>query len=345
MTIDFADAGAKKYTDTWQKLHRREAARARSPAGPTTGTRASATAPSPPCPPVPGCPPTSPPACKGASGDWRVGAACRSGTQGDKASAENGGSSLALPDAGQEQGTRLRLRRVRERRRGRADPRSRTAPSRRPPRTWSPPAFQNTEFPYFGGQKANKIFAESAANVVPRLVVPALPGLRQQHLQRHRRQGLRLRHQAGRRPEGLAGRLRQVRQGAGLHRREVASPDRPRSARRPPRAARAPRKDHHDLHPPVPAAHGPDGDPPRASAYGADYNPEQWPREVWEEDVRLMREAGVNIVSAGRSSPGPASSRPRTPGTSAGSTRSWTCCTPAASRSTWPPPPRPRRRG
>ncbi|TDC23332.1 beta-galactosidase [Streptomyces sp. 8K308] len=31
--------------------------------------------------------------------------------------------------------------------------------------------------------------------------------------------------------------------------------------------------------------------------YGADYNPEQWPREVWQEDVRLMREAGVNIVS------------------------------------------------
>ncbi|MGW7150621.1 sugar ABC transporter substrate-binding protein, partial [Streptomyces sp. NPDC054878] len=26
-------------------------------------------------------------------------------------------------------------------------------------------AFQNTEFPYFGGQKANKVFAESAANV------------------------------------------------------------------------------------------------------------------------------------------------------------------------------------
>jgi beta-galactosidase GanA len=32
-------------------------------------------------------------------------------------------------------------------------------------------------------------------------------------------------------------------------------------------------------------------------AYGADYNPEQWPRQTWAEDVHLMREAGVNIVS------------------------------------------------
>ncbi|MEV0096306.1 beta-galactosidase [Streptomyces sp. NPDC050738] len=34
-------------------------------------------------------------------------------------------------------------------------------------------------------------------------------------------------------------------------------------------------------------------------AYGGDYNPEQWPREVWEEDVRLMGEAGVTMVSLG----------------------------------------------
>ncbi|MBO3744731.1 beta-galactosidase [Streptosporangiaceae bacterium NEAU-GS5] len=31
--------------------------------------------------------------------------------------------------------------------------------------------------------------------------------------------------------------------------------------------------------------------------FGADYNPEQWPQEVWEDDVRAMRQAGVNIVS------------------------------------------------
>ncbi|MEO3812226.1 beta-galactosidase [Sphaerisporangium sp. B11E5] len=34
-------------------------------------------------------------------------------------------------------------------------------------------------------------------------------------------------------------------------------------------------------------------------AYGGDYNPEQWRPEIWREDVRLMREAGVNLVSLG----------------------------------------------
>jgi beta-galactosidase len=36
-----------------------------------------------------------------------------------------------------------------------------------------------------------------------------------------------------------------------------------------------------------------------AIAYGGDYTPEQWPEEVWAEDVRLMREAGVNLVTVG----------------------------------------------
>ncbi|WP_327072681.1 beta-galactosidase [Kitasatospora purpeofusca] len=33
--------------------------------------------------------------------------------------------------------------------------------------------------------------------------------------------------------------------------------------------------------------------------FGGDYNPEQWPEEVWQEDVRLMAEAGVNLVTVG----------------------------------------------
>jgi beta-galactosidase len=33
--------------------------------------------------------------------------------------------------------------------------------------------------------------------------------------------------------------------------------------------------------------------------YGGDYNPEQWPEEIWDEDVALMQRAGVNLVSLG----------------------------------------------
>ncbi|MEV7399818.1 beta-galactosidase [Streptomyces sp. NPDC091267] len=33
--------------------------------------------------------------------------------------------------------------------------------------------------------------------------------------------------------------------------------------------------------------------------FGGDYNPEQWPEDVWEDDARLMKEAGVNSVTLG----------------------------------------------
>ncbi len=37
----------------------------------------------------------------------------------------------------------------------------------------------------------------------------------------------------------------------------------------------------------------------RGILFGGDYNPEQWPREVWAEDARLMQRAGVNLVTVG----------------------------------------------
>lgn len=48
----------------------------------------------------------------------------------------------------------------------------------------------------------------------------------------------------------------------------------------------------------------PEHDPHRAwptasLSFGGDYNPEQWPRETVLEDMRLMREAGVNLVTLG----------------------------------------------
>lgn len=33
--------------------------------------------------------------------------------------------------------------------------------------------------------------------------------------------------------------------------------------------------------------------------YGGDYFPEQWPEETWQEDIRLMKQASVNLVSLG----------------------------------------------
>src|SRR4051794_12735368 len=39
--------------------------------------------------------------------------------------------------------------------------------------------------------------------------------------------------------------------------------------------------------------------PTRALPLGGDYNPEQWPREVWAEDARLMGEAGVTFATVG----------------------------------------------
>ena len=33
--------------------------------------------------------------------------------------------------------------------------------------------------------------------------------------------------------------------------------------------------------------------------YGGDYNPDQWPEEIWQEDACLMQETGVNLVSLG----------------------------------------------
>ena len=32
-------------------------------------------------------------------------------------------------------------------------------------------------------------------------------------------------------------------------------------------------------------------------AYGGDYNPDQWSEDVWDDDVRLMKQAGVNTVA------------------------------------------------
>lgn len=39
--------------------------------------------------------------------------------------------------------------------------------------------------------------------------------------------------------------------------------------------------------------------PTTGLSFGGDYNPEQWDPAVWQEDIRLMHRAGVNLVSLG----------------------------------------------
>ena len=35
----------------------------------------------------------------------------------------------------------------------------------------------------------------------------------------------------------------------------------------------------------------------RGIAFGGDYNPDQWSEDIWDDDIRLMTQAGVNTVA------------------------------------------------
>ncbi|GHB58540.1 hypothetical protein GCM10010377_56880 [Streptomyces viridiviolaceus] len=100
---------------------------------------------------------------KEAAGDWRV-APLPQWTAGGKAGAENGGSALALPELGKNQ--ELAYAFVEYANAGKGV-QTRVEAGAFPATTaqLTSQEFQDTKFPYFGGQQANKIFAESAANV------------------------------------------------------------------------------------------------------------------------------------------------------------------------------------
>ncbi|MDT0403492.1 MULTISPECIES: ABC transporter substrate-binding protein [Streptomyces] len=160
--IDFSDAKAKQYTDTWQKLIDEKLV---APVNGWTdewykglgdGTIATLTTGAwMPANFVSGVP--------NAAGDWRA-APMPVWAKGDKSSAENGGSSLTLPalgknkelayafveyaNSGEGVGTRVGEG---------AFPATKAE--------LQSADFQSTKFEYLGGQEANKIFAESAANV------------------------------------------------------------------------------------------------------------------------------------------------------------------------------------
>lgn len=160
--IDFSDAGAQKYTAVWQKLLDEKllapitgwsddwykglgdgtiatlATGAWMPANFATGVQ-------------------------GASGDWRA-APLPAWTAGDKAGAENGGSSLALPTLGKNKELAYAFTEYANAGKG-VQTRLKAGAFPATTADLQSSSFQNTAFPYFGGQQANKIFAESAANV------------------------------------------------------------------------------------------------------------------------------------------------------------------------------------
>ncbi|MFF2327220.1 MULTISPECIES: ABC transporter substrate-binding protein [unclassified Streptomyces] len=160
--IDFDDAGAKKYTETWQKLIDEKLV---APIagwsddwykGLGDGTIAT-------LPTGAWMPANFASGVKDAAGDWRA-APLPQWTEGADASAENGGSSLALPELGKNKALAYAFVEyansgagVQTRVKGGAFPAT--------TQDLNSEAFQNTEFPYFGGQKANKIFADSAKSV------------------------------------------------------------------------------------------------------------------------------------------------------------------------------------
>ncbi|MFJ4849275.1 MULTISPECIES: ABC transporter substrate-binding protein [unclassified Streptomyces] len=162
--VDFSDPGTKEFTAVWQKLISEKLLAPISSwsdqwyKGLADGTIATLnTGAWMPANFVSGVP--------SASGDWRA-AALPQWEAGKTASAENGGSSLAVMEASKDKALAYAFVKyadkdagVQARIKGGAFPAT-TA-------DLNSDAFLNTEFPYFGGQKANQIFAASAKNVAP----------------------------------------------------------------------------------------------------------------------------------------------------------------------------------
>ncbi|MGW6020318.1 ABC transporter substrate-binding protein [Streptomyces sp. NPDC055099] len=160
--IDFSDKGARAYTETWQRLIDEKLL---APINPWTdewyksfGDGTVATLPTGAWMPA-----NFASGVKEASGDWRA-APLPQWTAGNRASAENGGSSLALPELGKNKELAYAFVEYANSGKG-VQTRIEEGAFPATTKDLESKAFQNTEFPYFGGQKANKVFAESAANV------------------------------------------------------------------------------------------------------------------------------------------------------------------------------------
>ncbi|WP_406157156.1 sugar ABC transporter substrate-binding protein [Streptomyces sp. NBC_01005] len=162
VTVDFGDEGTKKYTATWQKLLDEKLVAPISSwsdawyKGLADGSIATLSVGA-------WMPANLSSGVGSASGDWRV-APLPQWTKGDKASAENGGSSLAVPKAAKNKELAYAFTEFATTGAGAS---TRVAEGAFPATRadLESKAFLDTPFPYFGGQKANRIFAESANNV------------------------------------------------------------------------------------------------------------------------------------------------------------------------------------
>ncbi|WP_069885621.1 ABC transporter substrate-binding protein [Streptomyces luteocolor] len=162
--VDFGDEGSKKYTSTWQKLLDDKLVAPISSwsdawyKGLADGSIATLSIGA-------WMPANFTSGVASASGDWRV-APLPQWKKGAKASAENGGSALAIPKAAKNKELAYAFTEFATTGAGAS---TRVAEGAFPAtRTdLESKAFLDTEFPYFGGQKANRVFAESARNVGP----------------------------------------------------------------------------------------------------------------------------------------------------------------------------------
>ncbi|MFG3532461.1 ABC transporter substrate-binding protein [Streptomyces sp. NPDC047917] len=162
VTVNFGDEGTKKYTATWQKLLDQKLVAPISSwsdawyKGLADGSIATLSIGA-------WMPANLASGVASASGDWRV-APLPQWTKGDKESAENGGSSLAVPKAAKNKELAYAFTEFATTGAGAS---ARVAEGAFPATRadLESKEFLDTPFPYFGGQKANQIFAESANNV------------------------------------------------------------------------------------------------------------------------------------------------------------------------------------
>ncbi|GAA3919731.1 ABC transporter substrate-binding protein [Actinoplanes auranticolor] len=164
VTINLADPGSAKFAQTWQPMITEKLVASIPPWSDEwfkalgDGTIAS-------LPTGAWMPGNLVTGAAAASGKWRV-APMPQWEAGGKASAENGGSSLAVPEKSADKALAYAFLKYAAVDEGK-DSRIKEGAFPATTADIAKPEFLNAEFKYFGGQKANEIFAQSAQNVVP----------------------------------------------------------------------------------------------------------------------------------------------------------------------------------